>query len=192
MGDKQFFAGLDESNNGNKPEVVVFSYTQNPSYIQHTEKPLVKGKKRNETLEEISHEFPDIDFHFTVLYGDLLYEMSSRHHLLKKLSLITLFYEHLKNHHDIDFDNVQLISDGNLKKQKLEYQLKSRGIPLPQFSGKADIHYPIVNHADRVAYRLFDDYRDIRKSNSDRNPLIEQIYEKRIWMPSNYLDQFEL
>jgi len=182
--EKKLFLGLDESNNGKVPEIVVLTYS---TKYNGTQKELLKGReinlKKKETIPEILTS-QDFDFRFMVLYDDFFNELRSiskkQVYNIKHICQVYNFLTNLKKENILP-KNYKLILDGKAHKPEVtEEFLKSKSLKMPVFKQKADKRVHLVNLADRLAHQFFRDLV-VRNNRDTKKNLIGKYWKNRIY-----------
>lgn len=155
------YLGIDESNYGGShngtPEVYVAVYSEIPNDVLRQD--AVIGKIRNKTNNLVG------TLENRTFYHILVKEKPVR--ITAEETKVIVFSELIRIHDNLD----TVIIDGKVSDSTL-YQIQeniaSPNPPNIVFEPKADLHYPIVNIADRIAYILFQ-YYSRNKSFQENN-----------------------
>jgi hypothetical protein len=140
------FLGIDESNHGRYPEVFVAVLSDYIEDIQYNKE--IIGKLRNENFD-VKKKLEGRDFYYFVLTKKIV---NGRN--LEDLR-VAIFSEIINTFYNIE----TAIIDGEIPFVTLE-RINSHLEYKPKLivEAKADIHYPIVNFADAMAYFLYNHY----------------------------------
>ena len=149
----KYFFGIDESNHGRIPEILVATFSTNRELVVKSRFPKIKKGERG-IINLLSE---GIDFRFTLLDSEkstkALFKPEVRAHLIYEL--ISSF--------DIEDRTREIYVDGYYKnlQERLNDIFIQRNLEKPNriiSEPKADITYKIVNAADTIARALFQAY----------------------------------
>ncbi len=151
MGERGFL-GMDESNHGRFPEIFVAVYSRDPSMVNRRTLAKWDGKRAQSPLlrrGEYSHIIVP-DYYGRILQSDMNI----------RLMVVAEFIRHFN---DVYGDLELVVIDGTPlegEHQRLKELARPYSLPRIVHEPKADVTFPIVNEADRIAHVLFRYYRD--------------------------------
>ncbi|MDD5651168.1 MAG: hypothetical protein PHF86_12265 [Candidatus Nanoarchaeia archaeon] len=160
--------GVDESNHGRFPEIIVAAYSNNP------EDQIISDLTKIRDKGNIEKIIGNRDFRYIIIH-EVYSSMLNPEDL--RVMAICEFIKFFKNN---NLEDPLFIIDGMLNEkehEQLDLILYPNFRPHMIIEPKADLHYPIVNIADHIANLIFKKY--ISQESIDKK-LLEKIITPKI------------
>ena len=143
------YMGMDESNHRRHPEIFVAVYSRFPQDIARHEKPLSKHRGRNSRLPQLG----DREFRHILVLRERQEILETEENIR-----VMVLAEFLKYFRGLEL----AIIDGDPKLREIDNLhrvIAPSECPHIIYTARADVTYPLVNHADSIANHLFRYYK---------------------------------